>query len=79
MENNNSNKNSRYVLIDSSPVHNQVKKIKEESEKIVDWLPGKAERRSVVVREIISRQQQISRSPLGGPVSCSSTPISVGP
>ncbi|KAF5734581.1 hypothetical protein HS088_TW15G00073 [Tripterygium wilfordii] len=55
------------------PVHSQVRKIKQESEKnkIVDWLPGQPEMRSVL-REITSRQ--ISRSPLG----FSGRPISVG-
>lgn len=53
-----------------SPIHSQVRKIKEESEKIVDWLPGKPERKPVL-REI---SRQISRSPLG----VSRRPISVG-
>ena len=53
-----------------SPIHSQVRKIKQESEKIVDWLPGKPERRPVL-REIT---RQISRSPLG----ISGQPISVG-
>ncbi|EXB45097.1 hypothetical protein L484_019322 [Morus notabilis] len=53
-----------------SPIHSQVRKIKEESEKIVDWLPRKPERKPVL-REIT---RQISRSPLG----VSRRPISVG-
>lgn len=72
MENNN-NEGERYGLNEQkggSPVHSQVRKIKEESEKIVDWLPGKPERRPVL-REIT---RQLSRSPLG----VSGRPISVG-
>ena len=49
------------------PVHSQVRKIKQESENILDWLPGKPEIRPVVTR-------QVSRSPLG----ISGRPISVG-
>ncbi|RHN52309.1 hypothetical protein MtrunA17_Chr6g0479131 [Medicago truncatula] len=43
------------------PIHSQVMKIKQESEKIFDWSPGKPEIRPVL-REISRR---ISRSPLG--------------
>ncbi|KAK7825810.1 hypothetical protein CFP56_032725 [Quercus suber] len=43
------------------PVHSQVRKIKQESEKIIDWSPGQPEMRPVL-REIT---RQISRSPLG--------------
>ncbi|KAJ1390724.1 hypothetical protein SESBI_02951 [Sesbania bispinosa] len=52
------------------PVHSQVRKIKQESEKILDWSPGQSEIRPVL-REI---SRQISRSPLG----ISGQPISVG-
>ncbi|RDX96463.1 hypothetical protein CR513_20875, partial [Mucuna pruriens] len=51
------------------PIHSQVRKIKQESEKILEWSPGKPEIRSVL-REI---GRQISRSPLG----ISGQPISV--
>ncbi|KAG2667720.1 hypothetical protein I3760_15G128700 [Carya illinoinensis] len=46
------------------PVHSQVRKIKQESEKIIDWSPGQPEMRPAL-REIT---RQISRSPLG--ISC---------
>ncbi|KAG6673077.1 hypothetical protein I3842_16G093200 [Carya illinoinensis] len=46
------------------PVHSQVRKIKQESEKIIDWSPEQPEMR-LVLREI---QRQLSRSPLG--LSC---------
>ncbi|KAK7358111.1 hypothetical protein VNO77_00032 [Canavalia gladiata] len=54
----------------SVPVHSQVRKIKQESEKILDWSPGNPEIRPLF-REI---NRQISRSPLG----ISGRPISVG-
>ncbi|XP_020205234.1 uncharacterized protein LOC109790487 [Cajanus cajan] len=54
------------------PIHSQVRKIKQESEKIIDWSPGKPEVRPVL-REI-GRDRPISRSPLG----ISGQPISVG-
>lgn len=54
------------------PIHSQVRKIKQESEKIVDWSPGQPEIRFRPVLREISRQ--ISRSPLG----ISGQPISVG-
>lgn len=53
------------------PIHSQIMKIKQESEKIIDWQPGKPEIRRPVLREISRR---ISRSPLG----ISGQPISVG-
>ncbi|KAG2664751.1 hypothetical protein I3843_16G096000 [Carya illinoinensis] len=46
------------------PVHSQVRKIKQESEKIIDWSPEQPEMR-LVLREI---QRRLSRSPLG--LSC---------
>ncbi|XP_040998811.1 uncharacterized protein LOC121244700 [Juglans microcarpa x Juglans regia] len=46
------------------PVHSQVRKIKQESEKIIDWSQEQPEMR-LVLREI---QRQLSRSPLG--LSC---------
>ncbi|XP_057443468.1 uncharacterized protein LOC130735535 [Lotus japonicus] len=52
------------------PIHSQVRKIKQESEKVVDWSPGQPEMRPVL-RDI---SRQISRSPLG----ISGRPISVG-
>jgi hypothetical protein len=52
------------------PIHSQVMKIKQESEKIFDWSTDQAEIRPVL-REISRR---ISRSPLG----ISGQPISVG-
>ncbi|PON60463.1 hypothetical protein PanWU01x14_152600 [Parasponia andersonii] len=69
----NNNEEERYEQQSGSPVHSQVRKIKEEYfEKIVDWLPIKPERRPVL-REIT---RQLSRSPLGA--SQSRLPISVG-
>ncbi|KAF5730290.1 hypothetical protein HS088_TW20G00663 [Tripterygium wilfordii] len=69
------NSNNNYEnQVGLHPVHSQVRKIKQESEKntiIVDWLPGQPEMRPAL-REITSRQ--ISRSPLG----LSGRPISVG-
>jgi hypothetical protein len=69
--NNNSNGNNRtngkeegIVGHVSFPVHSQVRKIKQESGNIIDWLPGQPEMRPVL-REIT---RQISRSPLG--ISC---------
>ena len=52
------------------PVHSQVRKIKQESEKIMEWSPGKPEIRPLL-REL---NRQLSRSPLG----ISGRPISVG-
>jgi len=52
------------------PIHSQVMKIKQESEKIFDWSPDKPEIRPVL-REISRR---VSRSPLG----ISGRAISVG-
>ena len=43
-------------------VHIQVRKIKQESEQIIDWSPAQPEMRPVL-REI--SRQQLSRSPLG--------------
>ncbi|KAH1234082.1 hypothetical protein GmHk_09G026375 [Glycine max] len=68
MENMKMNNDERFAQ-KGVPVHSQVMKIKQESEKIVDWSPGKPEIRSVL-REI---SRQISRSPLG----ISGQPISV--
>ncbi|GKV05233.1 hypothetical protein SLE2022_346820 [Rubroshorea leprosula] len=51
------------------PVHSQVRKIKQESEKIEDW---PAPEMRPVLREIT--KQQLSRSPLG----LGGRPISVG-
>ncbi|KAK7271184.1 hypothetical protein RJT34_26867 [Clitoria ternatea] len=51
-------------------VHSQVRKIKQESEDVFEWSPGKPEMKPVL-REI---SRQISRSPLG----ISGHPISVG-
>uniref|UniRef100_A0A2C9ULP8 Uncharacterized protein n=1 Tax=Manihot esculenta TaxID=3983 RepID=A0A2C9ULP8_MANES len=45
------------------PVHNQVIKIKQESNKVVDWSPGQPEMRSVL-RDITGSRHR-SRSPLG--------------
>ncbi|KAE8663947.1 hypothetical protein F3Y22_tig00112857pilonHSYRG00040 [Hibiscus syriacus] len=53
-------------------IHNQVRKIKQESEQIIDWSPGQPQMRPVL-REI-SRHQISRRSPLG----LSGSPISVG-
>ncbi|KAH1086259.1 hypothetical protein GLYMA_07G104300v4 [Glycine max] len=63
------NKDERFAQ-KGVPIHSQVMKIRQESEKIVDWSPGKPEIRPVL-REI---SRQISRSPLG----ISGRPISVG-
>ncbi|KAF7822194.1 uncharacterized protein G2W53_027649 [Senna tora] len=52
-------------------IHSQVRKIKQESEKILDWSPSQPEIRPPL-REITHRQ--IPRSPLG----ISGRPISVG-
>ncbi|KAM1026608.1 hypothetical protein ACFX13_040225 [Malus domestica] len=74
MENRNSN-NSRKMEEGFEevgfPVHSQVRKIKQESDKTIDWLPGNPEMRRPVFKEIT---RQVSRSPLG--ISC--RPISVG-
>ncbi|KAK9925717.1 hypothetical protein M0R45_022987 [Rubus argutus] len=56
------------------PVHSQVRKIKQESEKIIDWLPGKPEMRPVLREITMTTTKQLSRSPLG----ISRRPISVG-
>ncbi|GMN46060.1 hypothetical protein TIFTF001_015241 [Ficus carica] len=70
MDHNTNNDGERYWSEQmGSPVHSQVRKIKEESEKIVDWLPQKSERRPGLGE--ITRQH--SRSPLG----ISRRPISV--
>jgi hypothetical protein len=63
---NNNNNNMKEVGIEHMgfPVHSQVRKIKQESEKIIDWSTGQPEVRPVL-REIT---RQISRSPLG--ISC---------
>ncbi|CAB4281423.1 unnamed protein product [Prunus armeniaca] len=69
MENRNSNNNNRQREDFEEmgfPVHSQVRKIKQESEKIIDWLPGKPEMRPVLGE--ITMTRQISRSPLG--ISC---------
>jgi len=63
------NKDERFAQ-KGVPVHSQVRKIKQESEEIVDGSPGKPEIRHVL-RDI---NRQISRSPLG----ISGQPISVG-
>ncbi|KAH1241361.1 hypothetical protein GmHk_07G018959 [Glycine max] len=68
MENMKMNKDERFAQ-KGVPIHSQVMKIRQESEKIVDWSPGKPEIRPVL-REI---SRQISRSPLG----ISGRPISV--
>ncbi|KAL5161372.1 hypothetical protein HKD37_07G018656 [Glycine soja] len=68
MENMKMNKDERFAQ-KGVPIHSQVMKIRQESEKIVDWFPGKPEIRPVL-REI---SRQISRSPLG----ISGRPISV--
>ncbi|KAG2385106.1 uncharacterized protein HKW66_Vig0121980 [Vigna angularis] len=68
MENMKMNKDERFAQ-KGVPIHSQVMKIKQESEEIVDWSPGKPEIRHVL-REI---SRQISRSPLG----ISGQPISV--
>ena len=52
------------------PIHSQVRKIKQESEKIIDLTPGQPEMRPAL-KEI---SRHISRSPLG----VSGQPISVG-
>lgn len=56
------------------PVHSQVRKIKQESEKVIDWLPGKPEMRPVLREINVTTTRQLSRSPLG----ISRRPISVG-
>ncbi|KAL6175703.1 hypothetical protein ACLB2K_052342 [Fragaria x ananassa] len=56
------------------PVHSQVRKIKQESEKVIDWLPGKPEMRPVLREINVTTTRQLSRSPLG----ISRWPISVG-
>ncbi|KAG6746761.1 hypothetical protein NC652_034553 [Populus alba x Populus x berolinensis] len=58
------------------PVHNQVKKIKQESCcKILDWPPGGLPEMKPVLKEIAARSShQLSRSPLG----LAGRPISVG-
>ncbi|KAJ6373778.1 hypothetical protein OIU78_029460 [Salix suchowensis] len=60
------------------PVHNQVKKIKQEScYKILDWLPAGRPEMKPVLTEITTTARsshQLSRSPLG----LAGRPISVG-
>ncbi|GMI99495.1 hypothetical protein like AT1G67920 [Hibiscus trionum] len=56
----------------SVAVHNQVQRIKQESERIIDCSPGQPEMRPVLKE--ISRHQISRRSPLG----LSGSPISVG-
>ncbi|KAL6178261.1 hypothetical protein ACLB2K_049780 [Fragaria x ananassa] len=56
------------------PVHSQVRKIKQESEKVIDRLPGKPEMRPVLREINVTTTRQLSRSPLG----ISRRPISVG-
>ncbi|KAJ6976989.1 hypothetical protein NC653_029004 [Populus alba x Populus x berolinensis] len=57
------------------PVHNQVKKIKQEScYKILDWLPAGQPEMRPVIRVSAARSHQVSRSPLG----LAGRPISVG-
>ncbi|XVF09415.1 hypothetical protein REPUB_Repub07fG0090900 [Reevesia pubescens] len=71
MGNNNSNNFRGKEAMGSVAVHSQVRKIKQESEQIIDWSPAQPEMRPVL-REI--SRQQLSRSPLG----LSGRPISVG-
>ncbi|KAJ7970251.1 mRNA,: RTFL01-09-C22 [Quillaja saponaria] len=70
MENMKINNSEEMIEHVGFPVHSQVRKIKQESEKIIDWSPGQPEMRPVL-KEI---SRHISRSPLG----ISGRPISVG-
>ncbi|KAJ9162607.1 hypothetical protein P3X46_022366 [Hevea brasiliensis] len=54
------------------PVHSQVVKIKQESNKIMDWSAGQQEMRPVLKE--ISGVRHLSRSPLG----LATRPVSVG-
>lgn len=65
----NRERNSMEKITAPFPVHSQVRKIKEESETIIDWRPGQPE-----IRPPTAAFRQISRSPLG----ISGRPISVG-
>ncbi|KAJ6359213.1 hypothetical protein OIU76_000852 [Salix suchowensis] len=57
------------------PVHNQVKKIKQEScYRILDWLPAGQPEMRPVIKDLTTRSHQVSRSPLG----LAGRPISVG-
>ena len=57
------------------PVHNQVKKIKQEScYRFLDWLPAGQPEMRPVFKVLTTRSHQVSRSPLG----LSGRPISVG-
>ncbi|MBA0621988.1 hypothetical protein Godav_007563 [Gossypium davidsonii] len=76
LNNNNNNKSNNFrgkEDMGSVPIHSQVRKIKQESEHIIDRSPGQPEMMKRPVLRYISRQQ-ISRSPLG----LSDTTISVG-
>ncbi|KAK9278236.1 hypothetical protein L1049_027798 [Liquidambar formosana] len=68
--NNNRGKEDGIDYMGNIPVHSQVRKIKQESEKIIDWSPGQPEMRPPL-REI-TRQPSRSRLGLGG------RPITVG-
>ncbi|KAK8569416.1 hypothetical protein V6N13_046473 [Hibiscus sabdariffa] len=70
MESNSSSR--RKEDMGSVPIHSQVRKIKQESEQIIDGSPGRLETRPVLKE--ISRNQISRRSPLG----LSGSPISVG-
>lgn len=76
--NSNSNKKKEDGVVEEQvgfPVHNQVKKIKQEScYKILDWLPAGQPEMRPVVRVFTARSHQVSRSPLG----LAGRPISVG-
>ncbi|KAM5570363.1 hypothetical protein ABKV19_011158 [Rosa sericea] len=76
MEKRNSNNNRDMEGFEEMgvPVHSQVRKIKQESEKVIDWLPGKPEMRPVLREITVTTTRQLSRSPLG----ISRRPISVG-
>ncbi|XWS48224.1 hypothetical protein CRYUN_Cryun13aG0055800 [Craigia yunnanensis] len=74
MEQKMSNNNSEFKgkeHMGTVAVHSQVRKIKQESEQIIDWSPGQPEMRSVL-RDI--SRQQLSRSRLG----LNGRPITVG-
>ncbi|KAK8521419.1 hypothetical protein V6N13_077523 [Hibiscus sabdariffa] len=73
MESNSSSSSSRGKQdMGSVAIHSQVRKIKQESEQIIDGSPGQLEMRPIF--KAISRHQISRRSPLG----LSGSPISVG-
>ncbi|KAF8407595.1 hypothetical protein HHK36_006729 [Tetracentron sinense] len=70
----NSNRKEEGILNLGFPIHSQIRKIKQEYEKITELSPTETEMRPVLHGITRQKQQQRSRSPLG----ISRQPISVG-